>query len=70
MNTLKEYVRQPSTWLGLAKLGAALGLYSTGIGGAIGSAVMGVFGLVDVIRNERSRPQVGFNGPPGQPLVK
>jgi hypothetical protein len=60
MNLLKEYVRQPSTWLGLAKLGAALGLYSTGIGGAIGSAVMGVFGVIDVVRNERGQ----------QPLVK
>ena len=59
MNTLKNYVRQPSTWLGLAKLGAALGLYSTGVGGAIGSAVMGVFGLLDVIRNERTlRPKL------------
>ena len=54
MNTLKTYARQPSTWLGLAKLGAALGLYSTGVGGAIGSAVMGVFGILDVIRNERT----------------
>ena len=70
MNTLTEYVRQPSTWLGLAKLGAAFGLYSTGIGGAIGSAIMGVFGVVDVIRNERGRPQAGFNHPSGQPLVK
>ena len=52
MNTLKMYARQPSTWLGLAKLGAALGLYSTGIGGAIGSAIMGVFGLIDVVRKE------------------
>jgi hypothetical protein len=60
MNTLKEYIRQPSTWLGLAKLGAALGLYSTGIGGAIGSAVMGVFGVIDVVRNERGQ----------QPLAK
>ena len=60
MNLLKEYVRQPSTWLGLAKLGAALGLYSTGIGGAIGSAVMGVFGVIDVVRNERGQ----------QPLAK
>jgi hypothetical protein len=55
MNTLKIYARQPSTWLGLAKLGAALGLYSTGIGGAIGTAVIGVFGLVDVIRNEKGQ---------------
>jgi hypothetical protein len=80
MSILKDYVRQPSTWLGLAKLGAALGLYSTGIGGAISSAMMGVFGLVDVIRNERGQPQAGFNGPPAggfepampadQPLVK
>jgi hypothetical protein len=54
MNTLKTYIRQPSTWLGLAKLGTALGLYSTGIGGAIGTAILGVFGLVDVIRNERT----------------
>ena len=53
MKTLKNYLHQPSTWLGLAKLGAALGLYSTGIGGAIGTAIIGVFGLVDVIRNER-----------------
>jgi len=59
MNTLKTDARQPSTWLGLAKLGAALGLYSTGVGGAIGSAVMGVFGLLDVIRNERTlRPNL------------
>ena len=59
MNTLKSYARQPSTWLGLAKLGAALGLYSTGVGGAVGSAVMGVFGLLDVLRNERTlRPKL------------
>ncbi len=59
MNTLKTYARQPSTWMGLAKLGAAFGLYSTGVGGAIGSAVMGVFGLLDVIRNERTlRPKL------------
>jgi len=54
MNTLlKSYLRQPSTWLGLAKLGAAFGLYSTGVGGAIGSAIVAIFGAVDVIRNER-----------------
>ena len=70
MNTLKDYIRQPSTWLGLAKLGAAFGLYSTGIGGAISSAIMGVFGLVDVIRNERGRPQAGFKGLTDQLLVK
>ena len=70
MNTIKAYVRQPSTWLGLAKLGTALGLYSTGIGGAIESAILGAFGLVDVIRNERGRPQSASNVIAGQPLVK
>ena len=64
MKTLKNYAQQPSTWLGLAKLGAALGLYSTGVGGAIGTAVMGVFGLLDVLRNEGS--STPFDGPSGQ----
>lgn len=50
---LQSYLGQPSTWLGLAKLGAAFGLYSTGVGGAIGSVIVAVFGVVDVIRNER-----------------
>jgi hypothetical protein len=39
--------------LGLAKLGAAVGLYSTGIGGAIAQGVMAIFGIIDVIRNEK-----------------
>jgi hypothetical protein len=51
--TLKNYAKQPSTWLGLAKLGAALGFYSTGLGGELGSAIVAIFGVVDVIRNER-----------------
>jgi len=54
MSLFKNYVSQPSTWLGLAKLGAAIGLYSTGIGGAIASAIMGIFGVVDVVRNEKA----------------
>lgn len=52
---LKDYVRQPSTWLGLAKLGAAAGLWSTGVGGAVGTAIVGIFGLIDVIRNEKTK---------------
>jgi hypothetical protein len=48
-----SYIRQPSTWLGLAKLGAAMGFYSSGVGGAVGSAIVAIFGLIDVIRNER-----------------
>jgi hypothetical protein len=53
MNILKSYAKQPSTWLGLLKLGASIGLYSTGIGGALTQAVVAVFGVIDVIRNEK-----------------
>lgn len=54
MSLLKTYLRQPSTWLGLAKIGAAAGIYSSGIGNAVASAVVSIFGLVDVIRNEHN----------------
>lgn len=56
MKVLKNYLRQPSTWLGLAKVGAALGIYSTGIGNAVATAIVSIFGMVDVIRNEH-RPE-------------
>jgi hypothetical protein len=50
---MKEYLKQPSTWLGIVKLGTAIGLYSTGIGGAIAQGVITIFGIIDVIRNEK-----------------
>jgi hypothetical protein len=53
MSILKTYLRQPSTWLGLAKIGAAAGIYSTGVGNSVATAIVSIFGLVDVIRNER-----------------
>lgn len=53
MNILKNYLKQPSTWLGFVKIGAAVGLYSTGVGGAIGSAILAIFGAADVIRKEK-----------------
>jgi hypothetical protein len=54
MKTLiQSYVRQPSTWLGIAKMGAAFGLYSSGVGGALTTAIVSIFGVIDVIRNER-----------------
>lgn len=52
---LKHYVKQPSTWLGLLKIGTAVGLWSTGVGGAIAQAVIAIFGAVDVVRNERTK---------------
>ena len=53
MSLLKTYLRQPSTWLGLAKIGAAAGIYSTGVSNSVATAIVSIFGLVDVIRNER-----------------
>lgn len=50
---MKEHLKQPSTWLGLVKLGAAIGLYSTGIGGAVAQGIIAIFGVIDVIRNEK-----------------
>ena len=50
---MKDYLKQPSTYLGLAKIGAALGLYSTGIGSAAAAVITAVFGLIDVFRNEK-----------------
>lgn len=50
---MKEYLKQPSTWLGIVKLGAAIGLYSTGIGGAIAQGIIAIFGVIDVARNEK-----------------
>lgn len=58
MSIFKTYLRQPSTWLGLAKLGAAVGFYSTGLGGAISTAIIAVFGLIDVARNESIKPKL------------
>jgi hypothetical protein len=58
MNLLKTYLRQPSTWLGLAKIGAAAGIYSTGVGNSVASVIVSIFGIVDVIRNERSQPKL------------
>ena len=57
MSIFKTYLKQPSTWLGIAKLGAAAGIYSTGLGGAISTAIIAIFGLVDVARNEHRSGQ-------------
>jgi hypothetical protein len=53
MSLFKNYLRQPSTWLGLAKIGAAAGIYSAGVGDSVATAIVSIFGLVDIIRNER-----------------
>jgi len=58
MNLLKTYIRQPSTWLGLAKIGAAAGIYSLDTGNSVATAIVSIFGLIDVIRNERGQSKL------------
>jgi len=58
MNLIKSYIKQPSTWLGLAKIGAAAGIYSLDIGNSVATAIVSIFGLIDVIRNERKQPKL------------
>jgi hypothetical protein len=58
MSIFKTYLRQPSTWLGLAKIGAAAGIYSLDIGNSVATTVVSIFGLIDVIRNERKQPKL------------
>ncbi len=67
MGTLKEYVKQPSTWRGLALLGSAAALVTghgdvfsaqiteSGVqyGGAVGFAVTSVVGLWETLRNQQ-----------------
>jgi hypothetical protein len=58
MSILKTYLRQPSTWLGLAKIGAAAGIYSAGVGNSVATVIVSIFGIVDVIRNERNQSKL------------
>lgn len=51
----KDYLKQPSTWLGLLKIGSSVGLLSGGLVNALGAAVVAAFGVVDVIRNEKTK---------------
>ena len=54
MGLIKTYLRQPSTWLGLLKIGTAVGLLTGGVATALQSAVLAIFGVVDVVRNEKA----------------
>jgi hypothetical protein len=54
MNKFLSHLKQPSTFRGLAVLGGLAGLsLSPQHWEAIGSAVAGVIGLIEVFRNEK-----------------
>jgi hypothetical protein len=53
----KRYLTQPSTYLGLLKIGSAAGLLTGGLANALTAGVLAAFGIVDVVRNEKTNQQ-------------
>jgi hypothetical protein len=53
MNNIKARLKQPSTWLGILKIAAAIFGFHTGHVDTIGAAVLSIFGTADVVRDER-----------------
>lgn len=53
MDKFVAYVKQPSTYLGVAKVASALGLLTVSQNDAIAAAVIAIFGVIDVFRNEK-----------------
>lgn len=52
MDLFLKRIREPSTWAGLAALGALFGMPSESIG-LVGQVVMGVGGLAAVVLSEK-----------------
>ncbi len=50
---MKEYLKQPSTWLGLLKWVLAGFGVKTGHVDAVGAAALTIIGTYDIIRNEK-----------------
>jgi len=50
---MKDYLKQPSTWLGFLKLVLAGFGIKTGHVDTIGAAVLSIVGTYDIIRNEK-----------------
>ena len=55
MNTIKNYIKQPSTWLGAIKIAGSAGLFAVGFIEPISGIVLSVFGVIDVLRNEKTK---------------
>ena len=52
MALLQNYLLQPSTWFGLAKIGCSLALFAGNWGSPFVNSALALFGLIDVFRNE------------------
>ena len=50
---IKNYLLQPSTWIGAAKLAASVGLFAAGFVEPISGGILAIFGVIDVFRKEK-----------------
>ena len=57
MNTIIDYLQQPSTWSGIFKLVASAGLFtfSTDQQSHITEAAIAIVGVIDVFRHEKTK---------------
>lgn len=54
MNTIKRYVKQPSTWRGIALLLSACGIVvAPGAVEAIGAGVVAIIGIIEAVKDEK-----------------
>lgn len=52
---IKNYLKQPSTWLGVVKVVSSAGLISVGFIEPVSGIILSVFGLIDVLRKEKTK---------------
>ena len=55
MNAIKNYLNQPSTWLGAIKLAGSAGLFAAGFIEPVSGIILSVFGVIDVLRKEKTK---------------
>jgi hypothetical protein len=56
MDTVKRYLRQPSTWRGLALLLSAFGIVvAPGTVEAVGAGIVAIVGIVETVRDGDKR---------------
>lgn len=50
---IKNYLKQPSTWIGALKIVSSTGLIASGFIEPISGIILSVFGVIDVLRKEK-----------------
>jgi hypothetical protein len=50
---IKNYLLQPSTWIGIAQVAASVGLFTVGLVEPISGGILAIFGVIEVLRKEK-----------------